>query len=120
VQTFYGHLNSVNHVSYSNKGDVIASCDSDGVVKLWDVKMVRERTQFDSGQLPANVSIFDKSGSILVVGSEDGSAYAINTDNGDVVQTLRGHEQGVQDLVFDPNGRFLVSAGADATFRIWQ
>jgi WD40 repeat protein len=42
VQTFYGHNNSVNSVAPNTYGDIIASCDSDGVVKLWDVRMIKE------------------------------------------------------------------------------
>ena len=43
IQTFYGHLNSINHSAFSLKGDSISSCDADGVVKVWDVRMVKER-----------------------------------------------------------------------------
>ena len=39
AQTLYGHLNSVNHLCFSTD-DVIVSCDADGMVKLWDVRMV--------------------------------------------------------------------------------
>ena len=42
TQTFYGHFNSCNHVTFNLRGDTIASTDSDGVVKLWDVRMVAE------------------------------------------------------------------------------
>lgn len=41
---------------------MISSCDADGIVKIWDIKMVRELMTFDIGDLPANASIFDKSG----------------------------------------------------------
>jgi|688.fasta_scaffold1507014_2 WD40 repeat protein len=43
VSTLYGHLNSVNKVRFSLKGDLVASCDSDGVVKVWDTRMVKEK-----------------------------------------------------------------------------
>lgn len=36
-------MNSVNKVRFSLKGDLLASCDSDGVVKVWDVRMVKEK-----------------------------------------------------------------------------
>ena len=42
VQTFYGHNNAVNSVNFNLRGEVIASTDSDGIVKIWDVRMVKE------------------------------------------------------------------------------
>ncbi len=84
--------------------------------------MVRERTQFDSGQYPANVSVFDKSGSILVVGCEDGKAYAYNIESGEILKTFAetNNMGSVHDLVFDPNGKFLVAGSSDSSFRIWS
>ena len=42
VQTFYNHNNTVNSVNFNLRGEVIASTDSDGIVKIWDVRMVKE------------------------------------------------------------------------------
>jgi hypothetical protein len=121
VQTLYGHLNSINSVSFNLKADTVASCDADGVVKVWDLRMVQEKyPQLDTGRYPATCSSFDKSGTVLLVGSEDGSIYAYNLDTQETIQTFKGHEQGVQDLVFDPAFKFFVSAGADSTFRVWS
>jgi WD40 repeat protein len=120
TQTFYGHLNTVNHATFNARGDTIASCDSDGVVKIWDTRMVREKAQFDTGQLAANASCFDRSGVILVAASEDANLYAYNIDTAEQAQVLRGHEAGVQDVLFDMNCKSLVTAGNDGTFRIWE
>lgn len=35
------------------------------------------------------------------------------------VAELRGHEDAVQAVSFDPNGNFMVSGSSDSTFRIW-
>jgi WD40 repeat protein len=35
------------------------------------------------------------------------------------VAELRGHEDAVQAVVFDPNGKFMVSGSSDSTFRVW-
>ena len=34
AQTFYGHLNAVAGIAVSARGEAIASCDADGVVKV--------------------------------------------------------------------------------------
>ena len=40
VQTFYGHLNAINDTQFSIGGQYISSCDSDGIVKVWDIRTV--------------------------------------------------------------------------------
>jgi WD40 repeat protein len=42
VQTFYGHLNAIKDAVFSIGGHYIASCDSDGILKAWDIRMVQE------------------------------------------------------------------------------
>ncbi|CAD8213124.1 unnamed protein product [Paramecium octaurelia] len=120
VQTFYGHLNSVNHATFSLKGDSIASCDADGIIKMWDVRMVKGRSQFDAGPYSANAVALDKSGSILLVGSDDQQIRLYNETTQKQEHTLKGHEDAVQDVAFDYNSKMIISCGSDATFRIYQ
>ena len=42
VQTFYGHLNTINDVVFNSRGDILYSCDGDGIVKVWDIRKVSE------------------------------------------------------------------------------
>jgi WD40 repeat protein len=72
VQTFFGHNNAVNDVCFNLVGDKIASCDSDGIVKVWDVRMVKEKQQYDSGPYSANAVDFDASGTIIGIALNKG------------------------------------------------
>jgi WD40 repeat protein len=49
TQTFYGHHNAVNHASFSVRGDTLVSSDADGIVKVWDVRMVGELRHIVTG-----------------------------------------------------------------------
>ncbi len=49
------------------------STDADGIIKIWDVRMVCERMTVDAGPSPANKAILDESSNFLVVPSDDGS-----------------------------------------------
>ena len=44
----------MNNLVVSNRGDMIVSSDADGVVKVWDVRMVAELGTIDAGQHPIN------------------------------------------------------------------
>jgi len=41
------------------------------MVRVWDVRMVKEIVNFDTGLASANNAIFDKSNTYLMVASED-------------------------------------------------
>jgi WD40 repeat protein len=119
-KTLYGHYNSCNSVAFNKEGTMIASTDADGVVKLWDIRMVAEIMTIDAGKHPANKCSFDMSGQILAVASDDGRIKTYNTSNGEAVNELTGHEDAVQAVIFDPAGQYMVSCGSDNTFRLWS
>lgn len=127
IQTLYGHNNACNSVAFNLRGDTIASCDADGVVKLWDVRMVEERLSINAGQHPINKVALDRSGTVVACASDDHTIKLFGTEANDEagkeagasLATLRGHNDAVQTVLFDPSGRSLVSGGSDNTFRIW-
>ena len=71
VQTFYGHLNTINDAVFSIGGQYVSTCDSDGIVKLWDIRMVQELFSVDTGNAIAHCMAFDKSMKCLAVGCSD-------------------------------------------------
>ena len=82
--------------------------------------MVKEKQQFDSGPYAANAVDFDVSGSIIGIGLDKGEIKLYNEAQDKVEATLKGHEDSVQDIVFDKKSKSIFSCGADCTFRIWQ
>jgi WD40 repeat protein len=111
----------VNTVKFSLRGDMIVSGDCDGINKIWDIRMVKEFVQFDSGLSSSNCAIFDKSGKRVLVGNEDATIKIFSLESRDKVGELKGHEDAVLDLCFDNNKEpLLVSASSDCSFRIWQ
>ena len=78
VQTFYGHLNAVKDAVFSVGGHYIASCDSDGIVKVWDIRTVQELMTVDTGDAIALSVAFDKNAKYLAVGSSDADIRIIS------------------------------------------
>jgi len=120
VQTFYGHLNSCNHVAFGIRGDAVVSCDADGIVKLWDVRMVAEALSVNVGPHPANKVAMDRSCEVVAVASDDGAIKCFSALDGTPLAELRGHDDAVQAVAFDPFGKYLLSAGSDNTFRMFS
>lgn len=126
IQIFYGHENAVNDVVWNMRGDTLASCDADGHVILWDVRMVARRAALSLGRQPVHSLAFDRSAQVLAAACEDGVVRILDTSGSAstggiaVAASLRGHDDSVQAVSFDPTGQYLVSTGNDATVRIWS
>lgn len=145
VQTFYGHGNAVNDVCFNLQGDTLVSCDSDGYVKVFDIRMVVERASAYVGgggsggnkaSAAANAVSLDRSGACIAVACEDGAVRILDASalvsgvtaptvggpplNLKSLLSLRGHEDAAQAVSFDPTSSYLVSGGSDATIRCWS
>jgi len=53
-------LENIFYVSF--QGDTVASCDSKGVVKLWDVRTIKSIVTLDFGPYSANSVSFHPAG----------------------------------------------------------
>ena len=84
VQTFYGHLNAINDAIFSIGGQYIASCDSDGILKVWDIRMVQEMLQIDTGDAIALSVCFEKNSKHVAVGCSDAEIKMVNIEKGEI------------------------------------
>ena len=100
----------------------MASCDADGIVMLWDVRMVAEIMTIDCGPHAANSVALDRSGTVLAVASDSGNVvcYSTEVEAADPIAELTGHEDCVQSVTIDPYGKYVISAASDMSFRIWS
>jgi len=95
---------------------------------------VTELCQVYAGPHPANSVAFDRSGSLVAVASDDGTIKVFNVDTAAAIvrgqaeedasatlNELRGHEEAVQGICFEPtSNRYLVSCSSDTSVRVWQ
>jgi len=120
VQTFYGHLNTINDANFSIGGQYVATCDSDGIVKLWDIRMVQELFSVDTGNAIAHCLTFDKSTKTLAVGCSDAEIKMINIEKAEMSSSLKGHEDAITSIYINQDNQALYSCSNDHTIRIWK
>jgi WD40 repeat protein len=64
---------------------------------------------------------FSPDGSLLVIGSSDGTVHFFSTDDWKGVgRPFEAHTARVTSLVFSPDGRVLATAGGDGTVALWD
>ena len=68
---------------------------------------------------PVLSCVFSPDGNSLAVGLRDGYIDVYSTTHWDRIQTLEGHEDGVNKIAYSPDGNLIVSASWDNTARIW-
>ena len=120
VQTFYGHLNTINDAVFSIGGQYVSTCDSDGIVKLWDIRMVQELFTLDTGDAICHSLAFDKATKSLAVGCSDAFIKFINIEKEEVTTNLKGHDDAVNSIYINHDNTSIFSCGNDGSIRVWK
>ena len=64
--------------------------------------------------------VFSPDGRYLVSGSDENRIAVHDGLTGELVKTLIGHREPLEELAFTPDGRTLVSSSRDRTLRLWH
>lgn len=125
--TLASHSAAVMSACVTLSGFHAFSVDVSGRLLQWDLRQRRllrsaECDPSNGGGGLLDVSV-DCSERWVVTGGEDGIVRCWDAADGSVlkcVKELSGHEGRVDCVEWEPSGAYIVSGGADNTFRIWS
>jgi hypothetical protein len=111
-------------VSFIHDDHDLLTVATDGTIRVWNLESGAKSNEFRVS-LPALVSSTSLSfdDHYLAIGHanvDHTDISIINLETGLIQQTLSGHRNALEAVVFSPNGRFLASASHDHSARIWD
>ncbi|BGP56381.1 hypothetical protein JCM8202_000342 [Rhodotorula sphaerocarpa] len=116
-----GHLSAVFCVSWSPRGDIVASGGMDETVRLWDIQRGRMLRSLPAHSEPVSSVQFSRDGTMLVSGSWDGYIRIWDTSTGQCLKTLVNEDNSpVASVRFTPNSNFLFTSTLDSAIRLWD
>ena len=107
-------------VAYNSKGDRLAACSADGVIRVFHLPDGKEDLTITSHSDWVMAIAWSADGSKLISASRDKTAKVFDAKNGDLIVTYSGHGQPVQGVAFHPDGAEAFSSGVDKKVHQWK
>ncbi|MEG3880856.1 NACHT domain-containing protein [Microcoleus sp. herbarium7] len=113
-------FSSIRSVMFSPDGKLLATGDTDGVVRLWEASSCREILTCKGHTNVVESVAFSPDGKILASGSYDKTIKLWDVKTGECLKVLQGHTESVMSVRFNPDGNILASGSFDGTVRLWD
>ena len=125
LMTLEGHEQIVRSVAFSPDGKIMASCSLDHTIKLWSVQtgeclhtMVEVNAVYSLAFAP-QIDVNSSDGQLASAG-EDGLIKIWDTNTGQIISAIAGHQKQIWSIAFSADGQMLASAGDDETVKLWS
>ncbi|GAB1543843.1 hypothetical protein NUACC21_65190 [Scytonema sp. NUACC21] len=113
-------LGKVFAVAFSPDNKFLATGDSDGVIRLWEVTSGKQILSCKGHISWVRSVTFSYDGQILASSSNDRIIKLWNLHTGECLKTLLGHTDMVWSVAFSPKSQTLASGSEDGTIKLWD
>jgi len=136
LRALKGNAHSINSISWSHDGSVVATASYDKKVRVWDARTCEQLKQFTGHSDSISSVQFSMDGSRLASASHDRSIriYDVMSLTQPLVWSVDGKggsrdndavifgysEDAVTDLCWSADGNFIASSSQDSSVRVWD
>jgi len=117
----HGHKNNILDVKWNKNGNWLLSASKDQIVKLFDIRMMKEIQTYRSHKKEVNTVAWHPSHeSLFASAGAEGAIYFHLDNQEEPVGALEGaHDAIIWTLDWHPLGHLLTSGSADCSTRFW-
>jgi WD40 repeat protein len=120
LSAFQAHFSSINSISFSPDGSLIATSSLDKSATVWDAKTCKMISRLEGHKGSVTSTIFSPDGSSLLTTSMDTKAKLWEVKSGRLIQCLEGHRAEIVNAHFNFDGTRVVTASWDGTAKLWN
>jgi WD40 repeat protein len=113
-------LGNILSATFSPDGQLLATCDTDCQIRLWQVKTGKLLAICRGHNNWVRSVTFSPDSQVLASAGADYTVRLWNVADGACLKTCTGHQNEVFSVAFSPDGQQLVSSSGDLTLRLWQ
>jgi WD40 repeat protein len=118
INEYKGHRGSVNSISFSPKGQHLATAGKDGTVRFWTIPK-KKQFQWEENRIGEQWVSFSPDGQILATAGVGGvQLWHLSGEEEELAELP--HQAIIWSVSFSPDGERLATVGGDGFIRIWN
>ncbi|CAK9232236.1 unnamed protein product [Sphagnum jensenii] len=114
IHTYKGHTRGINAIKFSPDGRWVVSGGEDNIVKLWDLTAGKLMHDFKYHDGQVQCLDFHPHEFLLATGSADRTVKFFDLETFELIGSAGPETTGVRSMVFNPDGRTILSAMHDS------
>jgi WD40 repeat protein len=109
-------------LAFSPDDKILAGLDKNGSLRLWEVSSGKELQHFQTPRLRQNTGMaaFSKDGKLVALGTADNTVHVWEVTTGKERHTFAGLPAAINQLRFDPRGRYLAGGSFTGAVQVWD